>query len=82
MGATLGWLLMVAPHGGSSGVVAQGGCAEATLTISRVSQLIRLTFLAFVACTTSYLTISLGTSHPQASIPSYFLYVVVSCVVA
>ena len=45
----------------------------------RLSQLIRLTFLAFVACITSYLTIRLGTSPaPQAT---YIFLVVVSCVV-
>ena len=78
-GGSSWWLLMVAPQGGSSGwvlrVAPQGGSSgwllrvapQATLTISRVSQLIRLTILPFVACITSYLTISLGTSHPQAT---------------
>ena len=46
------------------------------------SHLIRLIFLAFVACITSYLTISQETSHPQASMPLYLLYMVMSCVVA
>ena len=43
----------------------------------RLSQLIRLTFLAFVACITSYLTIRLGTSPP----PPGHLYISCGCVV-
>ena len=47
--------------------------------LPRLSQLIRLTFLAFVTCITSYLTIRLGTSpRPQAT---FIFLVVVSCVV-
>ena len=47
--------------------------------LPRLPQLIRLTFLAFVACITSYLTIRLGTSpRPQAT---FIFLVVVLCVV-
>ena len=41
--------------------------------LPRLSQLIRLTLLAFVACITSYLTIRLGTS-PAPRPPLYFLW--------
>ena len=49
--------------------------------LSRVSYLIRLTTLPFVACITSYLTISLGTSHPHPSCHHALIFLICGRVV-